>query len=52
MLDQFLTQLWNSTESTQFTALNALELKKILAENQRIISARKDWRAIEKNWKR
>ena len=51
LLDQFLTQLWNSTESTQFTALNALELKKILAENQRIISARKDWRAIEKNWK-
>lgn len=51
MLDQFLVQLWNSTESTQFNSLNALELKRILAENQRIISARKDWRAIEKNWK-
>jgi len=51
MLDQFLVQLWNSTESIQFNSLNALELKRILAENQRIISARKDWRAIEKNWK-
>jgi hypothetical protein len=51
MLDQFLVQLWNSTESTQFNSLNALELKKILAKNQRIISARKDWRSIEKNWK-
>ena len=51
MLDQFLVQLWNSTESTQFTALNALELKRILSENQRIIDSRQNWRAIEKNWK-
>jgi len=51
MLDQFLTQLWNSTETTQFTPLNAIELKRILADNQRIIDSRKDWRAIEKNWK-
>ena len=51
MLDQFLVQLWNSTESKEFTPLNALELKRILSENQRIISARRNWRAIEKNWK-
>lgn len=51
MLDQFLTQLWNSTETTQFTPINAIELKRILADNQRIIDSRKDWRAIEKNWK-
>jgi len=51
MLDQFLTQLWNSTESTSFTDLNALELKRILSNNQRIIDARQNWRAIEKNWK-
>jgi hypothetical protein len=51
MLDQFLVQLWNSTESNSFNNLNALELKRILAENQRIINSRKDWRAIEANWK-
>lgn len=51
MLDQFLVQLWKSTESKQFTALNALELKKILSNNQRIIDSRKDWRAIEREWK-
>ena len=51
MLDQFLVQLWNSTENTQFSSLNALELKRILSENQRIIDARHNWRAIEKNWK-
>jgi hypothetical protein len=51
MLDQFLIQLWNSTENTHFSELNALELKTILANNQRIIDSRKDWRAIERGWK-
>lgn len=51
MLDQFIIQLWNSTEHDTFTQLNAIELKKILADNKRIIDARRDWRAIEKNWK-
>lgn len=51
MLDSFLVQLWNSTESKRFTDLNALELKKILAGNKRIIDSRRDWREIEKNWK-
>lgn len=51
MLDQFLVQLWKSTENTQFTQLNSLELKKILATNQRIINARLNWKAIEKEWK-
>ena len=51
MLDQFLVQLWNSTETNEFSALNALELKRILAENKRIIEARVNWRAIEQNWK-
>lgn len=51
MLDQFLVQLWKSTESTQFTQLNAIELKRILADNQRIIDSRQDWRNIAKGWK-
>ena len=51
MLDSFLVQLWNSTESKRFTDLNALELKKILADNKRIIDSRRNWREIEKNWK-
>lgn len=51
MLDSFLVQLWNSTESKRFTDLNALELKKILAVNKRIIDSRRNWREIEKNWK-
>lgn len=51
LLDQFLLQLWKSTESQTFTQLNSLELKKILGINDRIIRARKDWRNIEKGWK-
>lgn len=51
LLDSFLVQLWNSTESTKFTHLNSLELKKILAVNRRIVDARRDWRHIEKDWK-
>ena len=51
LLDQFLLQLWKSTENNQFSQLNAIELKRILAENQRIIDSRKNWRNIEKGWK-
>jgi len=51
LLDQFLLQLWKSTEDTQFSQLNAIELNRILSENQRIIDARKDWRNINKGWK-
>ena len=50
LVDRFLVQLWNSTESTQFTELNAIELKKIISKNQRIIDARGNWKSIEKNW--
>ena len=51
LLDSFLMQLWNSTESKQFTEENAMELKKILSKNRRIIKSKADWRHIEKNWK-
>jgi hypothetical protein len=51
MLDQFLTQLWKSTENSNFSELNALELKNILAKNQRILDSRRNWRSIEKKWK-
>lgn len=51
LIDRFLIQLWNSTETTQFTELNAIELKKIISENQRIIDARRDWKTISQNWK-
>lgn len=51
LVDRFLLQLWKSTEDTGFTELNAIELKKIVAQNQRIIDARKDWKTIKDNWK-
>jgi uncharacterized protein YjbI with pentapeptide repeats len=51
LVDRFLLQLWKSTEDTGFTELNAIELKKIVAQNQRIIDARKDWKTISNNWK-
>lgn len=51
LLDQFLLQLWKSTENHNFSQLNAIELKRILSENQRIIDARRDWRNIKRGWK-
>lgn len=51
LVDSFLMQLWKSTETTEFSELNAIELKKIISENQRIIDARRDWKTIKKNWK-
>ena len=51
LVDRFLLQLWKSTENPDFTELNAIELKKIVADNQRIIDARKDWKTIKDNWK-
>jgi hypothetical protein len=51
LVDRFLLQLWKSTEDTGFTELNAIELKKIVAQNQRIIDARRDWKTISNNWK-
>ena len=51
LIDRFLIQLWNSTETTQFSELNSIELKKIISKNQKIIDARKDWRTIKDNWK-
>jgi hypothetical protein len=51
LVDRFLLQFWKSTEDTNFTELNAIELKKIVADNQRIIDARKDWKTIKNNWK-
>jgi hypothetical protein len=50
LVDSFLMQLWKSTENTEFSQLNAIELKKIIAENQRIIDARRDWKTIKDNW--
>jgi hypothetical protein len=51
LVDRFLLQLWKSTENPNFTELNAIELKKIVADNQRIIDARRDWKTIKDNWK-
>lgn len=51
LVDSFLLQLWNSTENTEFTVLNAIELKRIISNNQRIIDARKNWQTIKANWK-
>jgi uncharacterized protein YjbI with pentapeptide repeats len=51
LVDLFLMQVWKSTENNDFTQLNAIELKKIISKNQRIVDARKDWRNIEKGWK-
>ena len=50
MLDLFITQLWNSTSNVQFNNLNSIELRKILAKNERIIKARKDWKSINAGW--
>lgn len=50
LVDSFLIQLWKSTETTEFSELNAIELKRIISENQRIINARKNWKTIKDNW--
>ena len=51
LVDSFLIQLWNSTETPEFSVNNAIELKKIISNNQRIIDARKDCKTIKDNWK-
>jgi hypothetical protein len=51
LVDQFLLQLWKSTETTEFNSLNSIELNKIISANKKIIDARKDWKTISKNWK-
>lgn len=51
LLDEFLIQLWQSTASKEFNQLNIIELNKILAQQQRIVDARIDWKAIEQKWK-
>lgn len=51
LIDRFLIQVWNSTETTQFSQLNAIELKRIISKNQNIIDARRDWTTISKNFK-
>lgn len=50
MLDLFIIQLWKSTENTIFSNLNAIELRSILAKNERIIKARQDWKTINTGW--
>jgi hypothetical protein len=50
MLELFISQLWDSTSSTSFTPLNAIELRKILSKNEKIIKSRSDWRNIDKGW--
>jgi hypothetical protein len=50
LVDSFLLQVWKSTENTEFSGLNAIELKKIISKNQRIIDARKNWKTIQDNW--
>jgi hypothetical protein len=51
LVDRFLLQIWKSTENNEFSNLNSLELRRIVASNQRIIDARKDWKTIKENWK-
>jgi hypothetical protein len=51
LVDRFLLQVWKSTENNEFSNLNALELRRIVTSNQRIIDARKDWKTIKENWK-
>jgi hypothetical protein len=50
MLELFISQLWDSTSSTSFTPLNAIELRKILSKNEKIIKSRSNWRNIDKGW--
>jgi len=50
LVDVFLMQMWKSTENSQFTELNRIELKRIISTNQRIIDARHDWKTISENW--
>lgn len=50
MLDVFIIQLWKSSTESSFTDLNKLELKRILAENKKIIDIRIDWRNINKHF--
>ena len=50
MLELFISQLWDSTSTTSFTPLNAIELRKILSKNEKIIKSRSDWRNIDKGW--
>jgi hypothetical protein len=51
LVDRFLLQIWKSTENNEFSNLNSLELRRIVASNQRVIDARKDWKTIKENWK-
>lgn len=51
LINRFLIQLWNSTDSTSFNQLNAIELNKIMSNNQKNIDARRDWNTISKNFK-
>jgi len=52
LMDYFLVQLWTtaSDNQTSFNDLNKIELKKILADNKKVIDLRVDWRNIEKNF--
>lgn len=51
MLDIFLIQLWNSAQAgASFSDSNKLELKRVLANNKRIIEIRVDWRKIRENF--
>jgi hypothetical protein len=51
LMDYFLVQLWNSAQAgSTFNELNKIELKKILANNKKVIDLRVDWRNIEKNF--
>lgn len=50
LLDAFIVQLWKSANEGNFNELNKLELKKILADNKKVIELRVDWRNITKNF--
>lgn len=51
LLDRFFIQLWSSANSSSYSDLNLIELKKILSKNHPFIDILKDWRNIEKHFK-
>lgn len=50
MLDIFMIQLWNSATENSFNDSNKLELKRILADNKKIIELRVDWKKISEHF--
>jgi hypothetical protein len=51
LLDRFFVQLWYAANEEEYTDLNLVELKKILARNFKFVEILKDWRNIKKHFK-